>query len=58
VKLASWGINDMMLREVERELNAEGLTLGELAQPPPMPGSLAAVTTDALAGRWLASRTG
>jgi hypothetical protein len=58
LKLASWGIDDMLLREIERELNVEGLTLGELAKPPPMPGSLAAVTADALAGRWVASRTG
>ena len=54
-KLASMGIPPLVIREVERELNREGLSLGALGRPP-LPGSLAAMTPDALAGRWLASR--
>lgn len=57
VKLASMGITGPMLGEVERELNREGLTLGEVAKPPPMLGSLAAVTPTAMAGHWLANKS-
>jgi len=56
LKLASLGISPPMLRSVESELNREGLTLGGLAKPPPMLGSLAAMTPEALAARWLANK--
>ena len=47
-KLAEYGIGAPVIREVERELNREGLSLGALAKPPPMPGTLEALTTEAL----------
>jgi len=47
-KLEQLGIGQPVIREVERELNREGLSLGTLAKPPPMPGTLAALTTDAI----------
>ena len=50
-KLESLGIGAPIIGELERELKKEGLTLGELAEPPPMPGTLAAVTTRALLTR-------
>lgn len=56
IKLAMLGASPAMLSTVERELNREGRTLGALATPPPMIGSLAALTPEALAGRWLASK--
>jgi hypothetical protein len=56
VKLASLGIGTPILRSVERELNREGLSLGALAKPPPMLGSLDAMTPEAIAGRWLANK--
>ena len=56
VKLASMGVHPVMLGSIEQELNREGLSLGSLAAPPPMLGSLAALTPEAIAGRWLASR--
>ena len=56
VKLASMGVTSPVLNTVERELNREGLSLGRLATPPPMLGSLAAMTPEALAGRWLATK--
>jgi len=56
VKLASMGITPPVLNTVERELNQEGLSLGRLATPPPMVGSLSAMTPEALAGRWLAAK--
>lgn len=56
VKLASMGISPPVLSTVERELNQEGLSLGRLATPPPMLGSLTAMTPEALAGRWLAAK--
>jgi hypothetical protein len=56
IKLASMGVTPMVLGPIEQELNREGLSLGSLAAPPPMLGSLAALTPDAIAGRWLASR--
>lgn len=50
-KLESLGIGAPIIGELERELQKEGMTLGELAKPPPMPGTLAAVTTRALLAR-------
>ncbi len=50
-KLESLGIGAPIISELERELGREGLTLGALAAPPPMPGTLAAVTTKALITR-------
>jgi len=57
-KLATMGVTPLMLGEVEQELNREGLSLGALATPAPMPGTLAAVTPDAMAGRRIAGRIG
>jgi hypothetical protein len=56
VKLAAMGVTPMVLGPIEQELNREGLSLGALAAPPAMLGSLAALTPDAIAGRWLASK--
>lgn len=47
-KLSQLGIGQPVLREIERELNREGLTLGAVAKAPPMPGTLAALTTGAI----------
>ena len=41
---------------IEQELNREGLSLGPLAKPSPMLGSLSAMTPEALGGRWLAGK--
>ncbi len=57
-KLATMGVTPLMLGEVEQELNREGLSLGAMAKPAPMAGTLAAVTPDAIAGRWIAGRIG
>ncbi|MGE0397217.1 MAG: hypothetical protein AB7T06_10895 [Kofleriaceae bacterium] len=56
VKLASAGISPPVLSEFEKQLNREGMTLGPLAKPAPMVGSLDAMAPQALAGRWLAQR--
>lgn len=56
LKLGSAGVSPPMITAFERELNREGLTLGALAKPPPMVGSLDAMTPQALAGRWLAQK--
>ena len=56
VKLATMGITPPVLNTVERELNQEGLSLGRLATPSPILGSLSAMTPEALAGRWLATK--
>lgn len=56
LKLATMGITPSVLGSVEQELNQEGLTLGPLAKPSPMLGSLGAMTPEALAGRWLAGK--
>lgn len=56
VKLASVGVSAPVISAFERELNREGLTLGPLAKPVPMVGSLDAMTPQALAGRWLAQK--
>jgi hypothetical protein len=45
-----------VLNSLEHELNQEGLTLGPLAKPSPMLGSLSAMTPEALAGQWLAAK--
>ena len=54
VKLATLGVTPPVLTSIEREMNKEGLSLGALAAPPPMLGSLGSLTPEALAGRWLA----
>jgi hypothetical protein len=56
LKLATMGITPPVLSTVERELQREGLSLGPLATPPPILGSLSAMTPEALAGRWLAAK--
>ena len=56
LKLSTMGITPPVLNTIERELNQEGLSLGRLAAPPPLVGSLSAMTPEALAGRWLASK--
>ena len=56
LKLATMGITPPVLNSLEQELNQEGLTLGPLAKPSPMLGSLGAMTPEALAGRWLAGK--
>jgi hypothetical protein len=50
------GITPPILSTVEQQLNQEGLSLGRLATPPPILGSLSAMTPEALAGRWLARK--
>ena len=55
-QLASYGVSQPVLSAFEKELNREGLTLGALSKPSPMPGSLDAMTPQALAGRWLAQK--
>lgn len=55
-KLASVGVSPPVMTALEKELNREGLSLGPLATPPPMAGSLDAMTPQALAGRWLAQK--
>ncbi len=47
-QLAKLGIGSQVIGELERELNREGATLGAIAAPPPQPGSLAALSHDAL----------
>ncbi len=56
VKLATLGITPPVLTSIEQEMNREGLSLGALAAPPPMLGSLGSLTPEALAGRWLAQK--
>ncbi len=56
VKLASVGVSPPVITAIEKELNREGLSLGPLASPSPMVGSLDAMTPQALAGRWLAQK--
>lgn len=56
VKLASVGVSHPVIAAFEKELNKEGLSLGPLAKPSPMIGSLDAMTPQALAGRWLAQK--
>ena len=56
LKLASVGVGQPVISAFEKELNREGLSLGPLAKPSPMVGSLDAMTPQALAGRWLAQK--
>lgn len=56
VKLATLGVTPPVLNSIEQEMNREGLSLGPLAAPPPMLGSLGSLTPEALAGRWLAQK--
>lgn len=56
LKLAAMGISPPVLSAIDEELQREGLTLGPLAEPPAMLGSLASLTPEALGGRWLASK--
>ncbi len=56
LKLNSVGVSPPLISAFEKELNREGLTLGPLARPAPMIGSLDAMTPQALAGRWLAQK--
>ncbi|MCW5801775.1 MAG: hypothetical protein KIT31_05265 [Deltaproteobacteria bacterium] len=56
VKLGKIGVGVPVLRAFEAELNREGLTLGALARPAPIVGSLDAMTPQALAGRWLGEK--
>jgi len=55
-QLASVGVSQPILSAFEKELNREGLTLGAISKPSPMPGSLDAMTPQALAGRWIAQK--
>ncbi len=56
VKLATLGVPLPVLQQVESELRKEGLSLGALAKPAPKAGTLGALTTDVIAGQWLASK--
>lgn len=56
IKLASVGVSPPVIAAFERELNREGLSLGPLAKPVPIVGSLDAMTPQALAARWLAQK--
>lgn len=56
IKLASLGLGTPVLSSLERELQREGLSLGPLAKPPAMIGSLSALAPEAIAGRWLANK--
>lgn len=56
LKLNSAGIAPPVITAFEKELNREGLTLGALAKPAAMVGSLDAMTPQALAGRWIAQK--
>jgi hypothetical protein len=55
-KLATLGIGAPFIHSIERELNREGISLGQLAAPVPMVGTFGALTPQALAGRWLAQK--
>lgn len=46
--LAARGVPLVIVDELEQELRREGMTLGALARPAPMPGTLAAVAADAV----------
>jgi hypothetical protein len=56
IKLASLGVSSPVLTTIENELNREGLSLGPLAKPPHLLGSFAALTPEAIAGRYLADK--
>ena len=55
-QLASVGVSQPTLSAFEKELNREGLSLGPIAKPSPMSGSLDAMTPQAIAGRWIAQK--
>jgi hypothetical protein len=55
-KLAALGLAPPVLSVIERALQREGLTLGPLAKPPAILGSLSALTPTAIAARWLAGK--
>ena len=55
-KLSALGVGAPFIKSIERELNLEGLTLGALALPAPMVGTLGAMVPAALAGRWVAKK--
>jgi hypothetical protein len=55
-KLSALGIAPPFIKSIERELNREGLSLGLLALPAPMAGTLGAMVPAALAGRWMAKK--
>jgi hypothetical protein len=50
------GVTPPVLGAVERERDKDGISLGRRATPPPILGSLSAMTPEALAGRWLAGK--
>lgn len=56
LKLATMGVSPPLLSSIEGELNREGLSLGPLASPRPMIGTFGALTPEAIAGEWLASK--
>lgn len=56
IKLAALGVSSPLLSTLESELNREGLSLGPFAKPPALLGSFAALTPDAIAGRYLADK--
>lgn len=56
LKLATMGVTPPILNTIEQELQREGLSLGALAAPPPMPGTLRALTPEVLAGHYLARK--
>jgi hypothetical protein len=56
LKLAAVGVSAPVIAAFERELNREGLSLGPLAKPVPMLGSLDSMTPQALGARWLARK--
>jgi len=45
------GLAPDVIKALEKEMNSEGLSLGEIAKPPPEKGTLAALTTSALLKR-------
>ena len=56
-ELGAWGIAPALIGAVEKELNREGLSLGGIARAP-IPGTLAALTTNALIGRTTGEKNG
>lgn len=49
--LSTFGVSDQIVAEIEGELQREGLTLGLLSKPGPVPGSLAAIAAGAASKR-------
>ena len=56
LKLATMGVSPPILNTIEQELQREGYSLGPLAAPPAMPGTLRALTPEVLAGHYLARK--